>query len=126
MLTTEDHPSMEFLRKIGLLANKEAIRRDIDYKCITEKDGTVYLYLAPTNVYEAYRISERTPFYPSSKKVVKDLQNNTFYKGTIKQRIGPSNPTAWVIQLTDPKNPSTINNGIVHPDLPDTMIYFYK
>ncbi|MDH2882514.1 hypothetical protein [Bacillus cytotoxicus] len=126
LLTTEDHPSMEFLRKIGLLANKEAVRRNIDYKCITEKDGTVYLYLAPTNVYEAYRISERTPFYPSSKKVVKDLQNYSFFKVPKKQRIGQSNPTAWVIQLSDPKNPSAIKNGIVHPELPDTMIYFYK
>jgi hypothetical protein len=125
LLTTEDHPSMEFLRKIGLLANKEVLKRDIDYKCITEKDGTVYLYLAPTNVYEAYRISERTPFYPSSKKVVKDLQNYSFFKTPKKQRIGKINATAWVIQLSDPKSPTTIKNGIVHPDLPDTMIYFY-
>ncbi|MDQ0246501.1 hypothetical protein J2S09_004105 [Bacillus fengqiuensis] len=125
-LTAEDHPSMEFLRKIGLLANKNLLRHDVDYLCIKGTDGNIYLHLAPTNVVEVYKSSEKNPFYGSSNKVVKDLQNQSFFKGFKKVRIGPSQPNSWIIQLSDPNNPELINDGIVHPDLPDTMIYFYK
>ncbi|AYV68695.1 hypothetical protein C2I06_18415 [Niallia circulans] len=124
-LTIEDHPAMDFLRKIGLLAKKGQLQNNSDYKCVKE-DGYIYLYLAPSNIYEAYRVSERTPFYPSSNKVVKDLQTYSFFIKKVKHRIGASNPTAWLIQLSDPGNPESIKEGIVHPELPDTMIYFYK
>ncbi|QNU37119.1 hypothetical protein IC801_15065 [Geobacillus sp. 44B] len=125
-MTEEDHPSMEFLRKIGLLANKNLLRQDVDYKCMKGEDGNIYLYLAPTNVVEVYKSSEKNPFYASSNKVVKDLQSQSFFKGFKKLRIGQSQPNSWIIQLTDPLNPQAINDGIVHPELPDTMIYFYK
>lgn len=124
-LTIEDHPAMDFLRKIGLLAKKGQLQNNSDYKCVKE-DGSIYLYLAPSNIYDAYRMSERIPFYPSSNKVVKDLQTYSFFIKKVKQRIGASNPTAWLIQLSDPGNHESIKDGMVHPELPDTMIYFYK
>jgi hypothetical protein len=125
-LTSEDHPSLEFLRKIGLLANKNQLVSNVDYKCIKDADGIVYLHLAPSNVVESYKSTEKDPVYKSSNKVVKDLQTESFFKGFKKIRIGSSQPNSWVIQLSDPKNPELIKEGIVHPDLPDTMIYFYK
>ncbi|MEL4028230.1 hypothetical protein NST89_06510 [Caldifermentibacillus hisashii] len=106
-------------------------------KSIIPKDGALFyfkllfyfcnlgLYLAPTNIIEAYKSHEKDPFYSTSNKVVKDIQNQPYFKGTRKVRIGKSQPTAWIIQLTDPINPKQINEGIIHPDLPDTMIYFY-
>jgi hypothetical protein len=124
-MTEDDHPSKKFLSKIGLLANKCVLNENVDYKCVKQKDGHVYLYLAPTNIIEAYKSHEKDPFYSTSNKVVKDIQNQPYFKGTRKVRIGKSQPTAWIIQLTDPINPKQIKEGIIHPDLPDTMIYFY-
>ncbi|WP_051475785.1 hypothetical protein [Bacillus sp. J37] len=125
-LTSEDHPSLDFLRKVGLLANKGQLVPNVDYKCVGDKDGNVYLHLAPSNVVDAYKNSEKNPFYGSSNKVVKDLQTQSFFKGFKKIRIGSSQPNSWIIQLSDPKNPESIKEGLVHPELPDTMIYFYR
>jgi len=125
-MTETDHPSNKFLSKIGLLANNRVLLQNIDYKLKKQKDGNVLLYLAPTNVMDAYKDHEKHPFYSTSNKAVKDIQNQSFFKGTKKVRIGKSQPSAWIIQLTNPKNPESIQEGIVHPDLPDTMIYFYN
>lgn len=125
-MTESDHPSMQFLMKIGLLANSGVLSIDTDYKCLKQKDGHVYLYLAPSNVMEAYKSHEKVPFYSTSNKAVKDLQNQSFFLGTRKIRIGQSQPNAWIIQLTHPNNPDLIKEGIIHPDLPDPMVYFYN
>lgn len=125
-MTEDDHPSMKFLAKIGLLANKNVLRENIDYRFVKQDDGNVILYLAPTNIMEAYKNHEKNPFYSTSHKAVKDIQNQHYFLGTKKIRIGKSQPTAWAIQLTNPQNPELINDGIIHPDLPDTMIYFYR
>jgi hypothetical protein len=125
-MTETDHPANKFLSKIGLLANNGVLLPNVDYKCERQKDGNVLLYLAPTNVMEAYKNHEKHPFYSTSNKAVKDIQNQSFFKGSKKTRIGKSNPSAWIIKLTNPKNPEAIQEGIVHPDLPDTMIYFFS
>lgn len=125
-MTESDHPSMQFLMRIGLLANSGVLNNGIDYMCIKQEDGHVYLYLAPTNVIEAYKSHEKTPFYSTSHKAKKDIKNQSFYVGTRKIRIGKGQPHAWIIQLTDPNNPELITEGIIHPDLPDTMVYFYN
>lgn len=125
-MTETDHPSNKFLSKIGLLANSQVLLPNVDYKCEKQKDGNVLLFLAPTNVTDAYKNHEKNPFYSTSNKVVKDIQNQSYFKGTKKARIGKSQPSAWMIQLTNPENPESIQEGIVHPDLPDTMIYFYQ
>jgi hypothetical protein len=125
-MTEDDHPSMKFLTKLGLLVNKDVLRKGIDYKYVKQKDGQVHLYLAPSNIIEAYKSHEKDPFYSTSNKVVKDIQNQSYFLGTRKIRIGQSQPTAWIIQLTHPNNPDSIKEGIIHPDLPETMIYFYK
>lgn len=124
-MTETDHPSNKFLSKIGLLANNKVLCPNVDYKCEKQKDGNVLLYLAPTNVMAAYKDHEKHPFYSTSNKAVKDIQNQSYFKGTKKTRIGKSQPSAWMLQLTNPENPELIQEGIVHPDLPDTMIYFY-
>lgn len=125
-MTEGDHPSIKFLSKIGLLANNKVLQKNIDYKYVELDDGNVYLYLAPTNIMDAYKSHEKYPFYSTSNKAVKDIQNQSYFLGTRKVRIGKSQPTAWIIQLTDPNNPHLIKEGVVHPDLPDTMIYFYQ
>lgn len=125
-MTESDHPSNKFLTKIGLLANNKVLLPNIDYKCVKQKDGNVYLYLAPLNVFDAYKNHEKNLFYSTSNKVVKDLQNQSFFKGTKKIRIGKSQPSAWIIQLTNPNYPESIKEGTVHQDLPDSMIYFYQ
>lgn len=125
-MTESDHPSTKFLTKIGLLANQNKLLSDVDYKCVEEKDGHVYLYLAPTNTMDAYQSHEKDPFYSTSNKAVKDIQSESFFKGAKKTRIGRSQPSAWIIQLTHPEKPELIKEGFVHPDLPDTMIYFYR
>lgn len=125
-MTEDDHPSMQFLMKIGLLANGGVLNNGIDYKCIKQENGHVYLYLAPTNVTEAYKSHEKSPFYSTSNKAIKDIKNQSFYVGTQKTRIGKGQPHAWILQLTDPNNPELITEGIIHPDLPDTMVYFYN
>lgn len=125
-MTETDHPSNKFLSKIGLLANNGVLLPNIDYKLKKQKDGNVLLYLAPTNVMDAYKDHEKHPFYSTSNKAVKDIQNQPFFKGTKKARIGKGQFHAWTIQLTNPDNPELIQDGIIHPDLPDTMIYFYN
>ncbi|MCM3112825.1 hypothetical protein [Lederbergia lenta] len=124
-MTESDHPSDKFLTKIGLLANNQVLLPNVDYKYEKQKDGNILLYLAPTNVADAYKNHEKNPFYSTSNKALKDIQNQSFFKGTKKTRIGKSQPSAWIIQLTNPEKPESIQEGIVHPDLPDTMIYFY-
>lgn len=125
-MTEGDHPSIKFLTKIGLLTKNNVLLKNVDYKCVKQKDGNVYLYLAPTNIMDAYKSHEKYPFYSTSNKAVKDIQNQSYFLGTRKVRIGKNQPTAWVIQLTDPRKPELIKEGIIHPDLPDTMIYFYQ
>lgn len=125
-MTEGDHPSIKFLTKIGLLAKNNVLLKNVDYKYAKQKDGNVYLYLAPTNIMDAYKSHEKYPFYSTSNKAVKDIQNQSYFLGTRKVRIGKNQPTAWVIQLTDPRKPELIKEGIIHPDLPDTMIYFYQ
>src|SRR5699024_3278529 len=125
-MTESDHPSTGLLTKIGLLAHKQVLLPDIDYKHEELKDGTILLYLAPTNIIDAYKNSEKHPFYTTSNKAKKDIQTQSYFKGTKKTRIGKSQPSAWILQLTNPENPELIEEGIVHPDLPDSMIYFYQ
>src|SRR5690606_957561 len=93
-MTESDHPSNKFLTKIGLLANNQVLLPNVDYKYEKHKDGNIYLYLAPTNVMDAYKNHEKHPFYSTSNKAVKDIQNQSFFKGTKKVRIGRSQPSA--------------------------------
>ncbi|MBU8568645.1 hypothetical protein KM914_19925 [Virgibacillus pantothenticus] len=51
---------------------------------------------------------------------------NYFLKVLKKSELAKVNLPVWIIQLTNPVNTKSIQEGIVHPDLPDTMIYFYQ
>lgn len=61
-MTETDHPSNKFLSKIGLLANSQVLLPNVDYKCEKQKDGNVLLFLAPTNVTDAYKNHEKIHF----------------------------------------------------------------